>query len=276
MKDANLTSHMSIEQMLAFLQGTLSEAEVEAIEAQLQNDPLQTLALQELDLALRAGQTPEELLEQARQSKSWAQAEIESRINSGEARIKNLGAPTGARRWMAAAIILLLLVPVGFWVLKPNPTAQLAKSALAEHYPVPGTRGAGEQVSVPRLMEKAYTAYSQDRYSEALPYFEELVEQHEGELSPEQLRRVLLFEGISQLKARPSQPAQARQTLAKAEAMKVPAAADVEIAAQWYQALTWLQEQNTQKALEALQPLSEKPNRFQRKAKSLMSEIEAL
>lgn len=273
MKDARDQASLSVAQMLAFLQHELPETEMNQIEEQIQSDPLQLLALQELDLALRAGSSPAELLAQAERNKRWAQQEIDAQLNQAEGRLKNVAAP-GPRRWMVAAIVLLLILPLGYWWTRPAPETLLAEQALAFHYPVPGTRGAG--ASLPQLMEQAYAAYSQDQYNEALPYFEQLLTTYEGELTENQRRDVLLFQGISLLKAKPAQAEQAIQTLQAASQLAEGQSDDIQSAAQWYQALAYLHQNNLAQAAQMMEPLSRKPNRFQRKAQALLPQVKAL
>ena len=244
-------SEQDIDQLDAYLQNSLSEAERQAFEQKLQQMP-------ELKTELHFQQSVKEavVFKEATQLKSRL-LKLEDELMADGSGIKPITRPGShwAGKWglissMAAA---LALVAIAFWFLFSQPNNQELYTAYYQAYPNtedPITRGEAGELS-------GFQLYEQERYEEAI----EKLEQRNNETDAFYIAQSYLALG---------QEEQALEIFSKLSRKDF----EYTDASRWYLALLLLKQDKTDEAIVQLKKLAEQPNTYQNKAIELLEELE--
>jgi tetratricopeptide (TPR) repeat protein len=195
-----------------------------------------------------------------------------------EVKISNMNSFISKYRFAAAAVILVLLLPVGFMFFNSLNGANADKifASAAEHYSaiLLTSRAANDTVDnidpLETLKTQAIEAYNAQNYSQALNQLNEYFSKAEEDKKTVELK---LYIGLSYLFTGNTAEAKKFFQLVIQEGEKD----NYREAAEWYLALSYLKEMNAQKSAELLQTISQAENHaYQSKASTLLPEVKTL
>ncbi|TAE49483.1 MAG: hypothetical protein EAZ89_14160 [Bacteroidetes bacterium] len=242
---------LSLETMIAFLEHRLSPAETEEVEHILKGNPLYIQALESLGQALEEDPSAKERILRYR---AIAGEEIEKR---SEALPKDsTGLKAGSGSWLAvAATVLLLLLPAGYFLLRPPLADRLAASYL-EPFSEESRGNKGPAEESPANWATAFGAYEARQYPAAATAFRDLAAQA---LSPAEAEQAKLYQGVSELLAGDAAAAERSLTA-------LTAGEEAGEAARWYLAWALLKQNKNAAATAAFENIAAQPGEYAEKA----------
>ncbi|MEM7370508.1 MAG: hypothetical protein AAF587_17995 [Bacteroidota bacterium] len=272
---------LSMETMLAFLQNKLDKQETEKVEHLIQENPLYQEMLKELKESLADDPDTEE---KAIQYRDAFVREVH-RITD-----KKLYKPKGDKwhLWSMAAMILLLVIPLGYRFLMPSVEDQL-RNQYFQAYVTEGMRG-GDEVRNPKELtdaekleedfafaKRAYTIASSEftpekeqvqHYQIAIREFENILSIAEEQVPERIIISSSLYLGVSYVVLN-----QAKEAVPYLQKV-IDHGVNVFIPdAQWYKAWALLDLGETEAAIDQFYLLANKSNDYQKRAQDIVKRL---
>lgn len=251
------SQYISLEEMYHYLKGTLDKESSEEIKQQLASDPDLVSAMAELDLAIEAGMT----LEQITEKRTWMREQIfqlpQNRVLDAEKGSVLMFRNLHKRRWLSMAAAFLLLAVAAMFLFQQ--TDQNKWTAYAEPFPNVLTMRSDNQDA---QMNHAMQLYDRKQFAESTEEFEFILE-----TNPEQ-DKAHFYLGISQLFS--GQSGLATKTFQSLNARKHP----FQDESKWYLSIALLNVGKTDEAKEYLQDLSRRTGKIGNDAKKILNKLE--
>ena len=275
---------LSLETMFAFLQDELGEAEAAEVEHIIQNNPLYAKAIENLSIEL-AETPPEEQANLLRQAQQRETEFIESVQKLGEKKLLNESRPAFPI-WKMAAVVLLLLLPLGYFLSRPPMETRLQQQyfqTLSPDMLRRSLRGADNakqskwETELSQVMDY-YQQATSDRispeesstyYEAAIKGFNQIVDQSAQQVPTHVLLPAQLYLGVSYLMMKT--PGQA---LAPLQAVIDHNDNHYLSQAHWYKAWGLLQLGKKEQALTEFQQLALTPNPHQTDAIEIVDQLQ--
>jgi len=273
MKDTQLNHfetyepHLTLEEMLAYIDQSLDSPDKARIEKVLQESPIYAEALTSLRETLLQEPASRERLNQVETAFSQsvkAEAVKLKKVNSCK---NDSHAPIikMRRKWfsVAAAVVILLTVSIGIFRYNQAPLEVRLADAYLTHYVDP--LGVMSEVE-----DQAFAFYNQQKYAQAIPLFEQLMQQSD----PSKHNKLKMFLGVCFMQENQEVAAERnfREIIDHGQSIYVPAA-------KWYLALSLFKQEKAQEGTQLLQDITsstqaDRQTRFYAdKARELLSHI---
>lgn len=239
-----------LEKIDKFLSGEMNAEEKTSFEEQIEKDEAlrEEVALHQ-DVRLGIGKHQEADLKNKLQQK---EAELRQKDDTGKT-----GKSGKIFWWTAMAAGISLLLVAFFWLFSEDSTQAL----YAEYYrPYPNVVAPIDRAQPSTINENPYQLYEAGQYAEAIPLFEEQLEQ-------EAVPVVHFYLGLSYLET--------QQVSMAIEQLKTAAKANhnLSTAARWYLGLGYLQAGEEEEASAIFSQLAGSENDFQEKAQEILEEL---
>jgi tetratricopeptide (TPR) repeat protein len=275
---------LSLETMFAFLQNELGESEAAEVEHIIQNNPLYAKAIENLSIEL-AETPPEQQADLLRQAEQREAEFIESVRQLGEKKPLNESKPAFPL-WKIAAVVLLLLLPLGYFLSRPPVEIRLQQEyfqALNPDMLRGNVRGGGEagqskwetelsqvmgyyqQAGSDRISPDESKAY----YQAAIKGFQQIVDQPTLQVPAHVLLPAQLYLGVSYLLVEAPE-----QALTPLQAVIDDNDNHYLSQAQWYKAWSFLQLGKKEQAVAEFQQLAATPNAHQTDAAEIVEQLQ--
>lgn len=221
------------QQIEGYLNGTLTQSEREAFETMLARDPEIAGKVKDL-VAIDEG------------LKAVGMEEFRQDLKQWEGELKQVHTPAiGWKRYIAvAAVVTLIVLPAIYLFTIKKPTSEELFLAYYQPYEEMVTTRGNPTDSLGMLLADGVDAYSRGDYRQCTDLLESYLEQRPN------AHRVALYLGIAQMEIDQQQSAEASFQLAQEDPV-------FRQQAQWYQALSYLKFNKSEKARAILQAISE-------------------
>jgi tetratricopeptide (TPR) repeat protein len=272
-----MLTQYQLEKLELYHNGKLSENERKEVENTiLENPDLKTEA--EGLLELYKGFNGIQLENFENQLNEWEQEcakEVEKPIQK-EAKVLSIGSFVSSYRFAAAAVILVLFLPLAYILfqnLGPGKGEKLFASN-AEHYTAIqlNTRSGSDEAADPlqAIKEKAIVFYNDKKYDQALNQLNAYYSKSDEKYKTTEIK---LYLALSHLFSGNNKEA----ITYFSEILTKENSGNYREAAEWYLALSYLKDMNVEKSTELLKKISETENHpYQSKAVSLLPELKTL
>jgi len=248
--------HLSLETMIAYIEGSLDKSENALVERIIQENPVYTAAIDSLRETLSKDS---DIKERIQEVENAYDQELTSKAKSLQP--QTLKSSTWGWVWKVAAAILILIA-VSLSVMRLTRTednTQLARRYMVHYQDPIGVMS--------QLENQAFALYHNRQYAAAIPLFKQML----SEADALQINRVRMFLGVCLVQTNQPDKAQVyfHEIIRHDDSIYVSAA-------KWYMALSFLQQGATTTAQDILrdfiaQPITDKEGMdYQQQAKELL------
>lgn len=259
---------LTLEKLLDYLEGKLTEAQAAEVDVILANEPEWIDVLESLDLSLRSDPGTRDKAMAFREAATeaiWAPhaaATAAPELNHSGARVKPLfGMPASA--WRMAAVILLLMLPTGYFFLQQQQQSLYEEMSGIYLKPYPPTLLRGQGPTAAELLERGLATYQNAEYALAARILTDIV--HASDLSEDERITATMYLGLSHLFS--DRAADAATQLNK---IVQGSASTYSYDAQWYLAWAYWKAGNEAAAREAFKTIASIPGTHRAEAQKIL------
>ncbi len=250
MKDTQLNHfetyelHLTLEEMLAYIDQSLDSSDKARIEKVLQQSPIYAEALTSLKETLSQEPLSRERLDQVEAAFSQSVKLEAVKLKKTSSYVNDTHEPVIKMRriWfsVAAAVVILLTISIGIFRYNQAPLEVRLAEAYMTHYVDP--LGVMSEVE-----DQAFAFYNQQNYAQAIPLFEQLIQQ--SDLSKHQKLKMFLGVCLMQDNQEVAAERKFREIIDHGQSIYVPAA-------KWYLALSLFKQEKAQEGKQLLQDIT--------------------